>query len=502
MKLYLSLLNFSASIVRRLFGTLLGLVLTPVILGYLGEESFAAYRIIVDLFGQLGLLDFGLGSTLMILYSQAISKKNSFKPGEVEYFSFRKYHWVVLCQLIGLGFFIYFRERLIPVSPGNHNAVLYSLLILSIPILFVYTQAHRAYLEALHKGYLVSYTFLLQNFAVTVLSTLAAYLGWGIFGQVAVFAFCIIFSSSLIFFFARQNGLRTSRHSSEQIHKFYGKQRWAHFIIRFTGQVSLNLDNIFVAIFLGPKVVTAFYLTQRLVLIGQEQLQSVGNATWPAMSQIFHSGDKEKFSQELLLLTEVISYCAGVLLSLLAFLNPGFIILWTGQSTFAGLAVSNIVLANAGIIGLLSFWNWCFTGTGKIRIIQPLVIAQSIANVVLSYFLTKYYGVTGPVLGTLIACTTISITWENYLIHKHFSVPLLRLLKSWLLPFVVPLSISVLYVSRFGYYQFSNWFEFIAIASLSGLALSVSFYFIFISKDARTKIYKKMTYFKDKFFKS
>lgn len=235
-------------------------------------------------------------------------------------------------------------------------------------------------------------------------------------------------------------------------------------------------------------MVTAFYLTQRLLQIAMQQLQQLGNSTWPAMSELYHQNDHEKFVRRIIEVTEFISFSAGVLLSVLTFINPAFVVLWTGAATFAGLTLSNIVILNTGLIAINSFWLWCFAGVGMINKAIPILILQAVVNVIISWVGAIYFGYLGPAIGTFISFLFITQIGTTWLLHKEFSVPIARLTRAWLIPFFLPVCLCIAITYTVGPPQMQSWWTLILGASIYGSIALGSFPFLFVNPKSRNRI--------------
>src|SRR5690606_3954185 len=152
---------------------------------------------------------------------------------------------------------------------------------------------------------------------------------------------------------------------------------------------------------------------------------------------------------------------------------------WTGEQTFAGNFLNSVAIYNAGLFALVSFWQWCFAGTGLVRTIIPYMLCQAVVNISLSLLLTKFIGMEGPVLGTLIAFQVVTIPWQTYLMKRIFDVPYYDLTKAWFLPFVVPVGCSILLSKFIDYPVLESWSVFFLGSFALYLFCGITFLFVF-----------------------
>ncbi|MCB0377796.1 MAG: polysaccharide biosynthesis protein [Bdellovibrionales bacterium] len=496
MRQFRILLNVLTSLSRNFVGLILGVVATPIILQALGDEAFGAFRVLLDWVSQLGILEFGLFPSLQAVFAKSLSKSSQIHPASISRLAYKRYFQVLVFQGVGLGIIALFHKELIPVSPRMAHDLHMAMIIMGISLLFTFSQIYRAYLDANQRGYVISSTMMLQNIIFIFLSVILALTGYGIRGQALAFLLSIAISFVILFRKTKDELTGSTRSSSHTgAHLSIKEQRTPQFIANLSGRASLLADNLIISALLGAKSVTAFYLTQRLLLLCMQQLQQLSNATWPAMSEIYFEKNKEKFRLHIIEVTEIIALCAGALLSVLAFLNPPFVVLWTGESTYAGLALSSIVVYNVGLISIITFWQWCFIGTGYIKTIIPAIVCQAIVNLGISLFGTHSLGLIGPAIGTLVSFQLITIPWQSHLMKKTFGVSLLKLSRAWIVPFALPTVASLSMVYQWGTPKVESWWQFCFYALVATPLVSVAFFYLLIGAHTRSLFIKRVQFF-------
>lgn len=488
------LLNFISGITRSVVGIILGILATPIILRCFGEEQFGAFRVLLDLTAQLGILEFGLFSTLQVVFAKSIAHTNKWDVAGVSRLAHKKYFLVLLLQLISMTVIYFFSDRFIPVSSELESSIKISILIISINFLFCFSQIYKAFLDASQKGYIVSSLMMLQNIVFVFLSVIFAVRGFGIIGHSVALVISFSITFLILFLKTKKNLFKKSSQDikSDIFASSIKEQRTPLFISHISGTLSLLVDNLIISFFLGAKTVTAFFLTQRLISIVGQQLQQIGNSTWPAMAELYFAKDQKHFNERLIVITQIIAFVSGVILAPLCFLNPPFVILWTGENTFAGNTLNILAIYNAGLWAITAFWQWCFAGTGLIKKALPMLVSQAVLNISISLLCTKYIGMIGPLLGTFIAFQFLTIPWQTYLIHKEFSAPILPLTKAWVLPFLIPVGGSIFLTQYIDYPVLESWSVFFLGSIALYLFCGTSFLFILLPKSTRTLIVDKL----------
>ncbi len=148
-------------------------------------------------------------------------------------------------------------------------------------------------------------------------------------------------------------------------------------------------------------------MTQRLAQLVQGQLQSIGNATWAGLVQLYAQGQTEKFCSRLMELTALVGGLSAAVLGPIAAYNRHFVVLWVGTPSYAGEWVNIIACVNIWIWALISLWCWPISGSGQIAAWLPYALAFSAINICVSVMATYWVGMPGPVIGTLTAFLTV-----------------------------------------------------------------------------------------------
>lgn len=483
-----ALLNFITSFARNIVGTLLSLITTPLILSSLGEERFGAYRILLDWLSHLGILEFGLYSASMALLSKAATEGTESLHGTLKLI-LKNYFFVLLAQVVFFIIFIFFINTLIPVDESLKKELHTSALIMSFSLLFILSQIFKAYLEGVQKGYLVSLMLVIFNTTYLIQCTLFAFWNWGLPGQGIAYVTSLLVSLLILIFMAPEVlKYLLSPFRGEMPQKLLKNQRFSHFINELCGRISLMSDNIIISYFMGAGVVTGFFITQKAGSMMQTQLQHLSNSSWAALSELYYQKKNKLFNDRVLHLTELTAFFSGILLSVVCLLNPSFVVLWTGQDTYSGLAVSNLTAINAAFFSILSLWSWCFAATNQTQKMVTMSIVQGIVNIAASLFLTWKIGLSGPLYGTLIGYTGISLFWKSKVLSKTFDLSFAKLTLSWLVPLVPTLLGSVLYTIYFRPPVFTSWLSLFTWGFILTLLFFLFSYVFLVSRSTKDLI--------------
>lgn len=434
---------------------IVGLVATPLLLRWLGAESFGAFRAASDWTGQLSIFELGLNWALIPLFAGALGQGDVPTVRAILRAGVRVYLGAALLMLAagaGLALAI---PRLVPVSSWIAHDLKAGCWVGLLAVLVIPLSPFRALAEADQRSYLINGLLIVQTLVVAGLGLVLAWAGWGIRGQ--------FLAASLglypLFLFLMRDGLRRysgksvasgqclvasdveSKFSSlatshlppatsrtqpriSAIRREIWKKNWPSLITNACGRIGLCTDNLLIAYFLGPAVVAPFYLTQRTCVLAQTQLLGVASAGWAGLVQLAHKGQMATFHRRLIELTGLVTVLGIAVLVPLAGFNGAFISLWVGPGCFAGEWVTCLVAINSLLLSISSLWGLVLTGAGHVARVVPGTVAFAIVNIVVSILGTILLGPPGPLVGTLAALILVNSWYLPMLLKRLFQVPI------------------------------------------------------------------------------
>lgn len=436
-----SAMTFLSTTFAALVANVVGFVATPFLLLWLGADRLGAYRVSLDWFGYLALLELGTGAALGPLLLKAKAEGDTERVTATLAAGLRRYCLVAILTLI-VGTGLVAALPYITNTPAHLHAELWiggGLQILVVSLTFPLL-LYRSLAEAEQRGYIISSLLTVQSLVIAAVGVAAAYLGAGLIGQFAANVLgWLVIAIGLALFFRRANPIgrliQPKVDLSEATRQMKSLSR--HTLLQLLiGRICLLTDNIIVALFLGPAAVTAFVLTQRLMQLSLTFLHSVGNATWAGLSELYQTGHHDLFRQRMYELTKVTATLAGAFVVPLAALTQPFVRLWVGADQYAGDMVVALALANTVVLPITSLWGWVFNGTGRAHRLLPYLVIQAILNVSISLWATSQFGLAGPLIGTAAVNLTWNIWWMPRLMRVDFGTSRRRLFFAVVVPLV------------------------------------------------------------------
>lgn len=415
---------------------LTAIVATPLLLRWLGQERFGAFKVASDWAAYLLFLELGISGALPPLLGKALNDG----PEATNRFlarGFASYRMAFLQMAVGNAVLIGVIGLLVPTSPTVLHEIRLGLIANFVTLATVLVSPSRWLLEASQKSYLVVAALIFQAFVITFSSVLLAYFGWGVVGQFASVMFGAVAFSGTAFVLAakRQPGLlrllRSRGGPADQAVELKRLSRPA-MITGLFGRLNFMADNIIVAYFCGATGVVPFFLTQRLIQVAQGQLVNVGSATWASLAALYHQNNFDQCERRLAQLTNVCLVAAGAcLLPLLAF-NYAFIACWVGTQHFGGQAVTALAIIIAAMRAISSLWGNMLSGVGKIDAALPLNVVAALTNLTVSIVATYWFGLAGPLIGSAVTFLFVYSWWQPLLLNKHLGLrPARRLTEIW-----------------------------------------------------------------------
>ncbi|MCM2277969.1 MAG: hypothetical protein NDJ89_07810 [Oligoflexia bacterium] len=446
-----TLRNYLTSVLYTGLTLVIGLVVTPILIRELGEVRYGAFRALLDWFGYLHLLELGLGGALLALLAREWGKGDRSGLVRILGTGIRAYGWVALGMLAFGAIFVLASPSLVKVPREDAADLRAGAALLLLQLLWVPLTPFRLVTEASQQSYRVHGLLSIQSLLMTGLTVLFAFFGFGIRGQAlaTVLALAPMPVALALFWRRAQPGLSEAvgqaRLGSPEGQALRKMNRDV-LIFDAAGRVSLLTDTLLIAYFLEARQVVPFVVSTRIIQIAQGLLQGVGNASWAAMAEIHARGDLRKFNEKLVEITGIIAVLAFAAFLPIAIRNGEFVALWVGSSRYAGDGVSFVAALNAGLLAVISFWVWCFSGTGKVGRLIPTWIAWAVLNLGASVLFTKTAGIIGPLLGTLVSYVVVSAWRTPLLLRKVFGTPLKPLLSALLYPMALAIPYAALLI--------------------------------------------------------
>jgi O-antigen/teichoic acid export membrane protein len=434
---YLTVLLFGAVTMA------VSLIVTPLLLRYLGDARLGAARAVMDWAGYLTLLELGLGGALLPMLARELSRDGQAGVRGVLAAGFRAYTRVAMIMIAGAVVLVLLIPRLVRIDPSLQHDLRLATIIAAVPLLLMPLSPLRSLAEASQRGYVVNLFLIVQSLAIASCALIAAKIGWGITGQLGAIAIGAMLFGALMVADAmsrrRQKSCTPSPRSAGEREMRrraacgWWKELWRlntpTLIVNVCGRVGLLSDNIIIGSIVSASAIVPFLMTQRIAQLAQTQLTAVGSSTWAGLAELYARGEHALFRRRFIELTRLVTMLGlCVLLPIVAF-NHAFVRMWVGQEQFAGMTITGLAGINALMVSLAALWGWVFGGTGKLDKLAGLSMASAAVNLIVSAGFTWIWSKTdvhrallGPVLGTTCGYALLTLPILPLLLQKHFGI--------------------------------------------------------------------------------
>jgi O-antigen/teichoic acid export membrane protein len=460
-----SIANFTSSQLLQVLSIGIGMVSTPLLLHWLGDERFGAFRSVSDWMAYLNLLHLGLGGAFSSMLAIAIGQGDRDTVRRTFAVAIQAYFKAMLIMGATGVLLALVITQLVPVNRVLIQELQIGCGIGIVSILLVPLVPFQLLTDASQRSYFTNGVLMIQNFAIIGLSLGLARAGLGIPGQfLAAFLGNLIFALLIVWQSLWHNPdlLSTLTLSSNSttwtIEQRLKQLNVPTLIVNLAGYLGLWTDNVIIAYFLGPIAVVPFVITQRLSGLVKAQVQNISNSTWAALADLYAKGETSRFNQQLLGLTRICTLWGLILMIPVAVYNERFVQLWVGAERFAGWGVNGLAAVNGVLIGILSLWAWCFTATGNVARLAPISIVSAVINLLITLGITPIIGAPGPLIGTFISFI-LNLFWIPPLLHQQFGISPTQLLKTLFLPWTIALPYTLVMVAISHLYPPAHWLD-------------------------------------------
>lgn len=444
--------NFSSRILLTLLNITIGFIATPLLLKYLGGEDYSLFKISYDWLASFGFLE-------QILTASALSmlaNLNDENRDHYTHYTFNKFIKISGIFLLLSMLVIPFLPYLFKIPDNKLTEVRIGFFIGTFGFLFLPITILRTWIEFHEKSYLLNIVRSMQNFIQIVIAIVFAYLTFGIIGQyISLLVGQLVFAIFVYWFFTKTHRRKNHQITSDDFKEFdktLRKNNLTSLTLSLAGKLSFLSDTLILGFFFKPIDILPFTLTQKLTQMIQENLQTLGNASWATLASLHRNGLDEEFEMTLFSLTRVTIFMSVVLTAPLIFLNHSFIALWVGNKFYAGDLLTAIAIFNTYLMAIFSLWGWCLSGTGKIKIQVPIYTINAIINFLTALVFIKVIGLSGPIIGTLVGFLTAYLFLIPRALEKEFKISAKKLRLTVVLPMIyliLPIIINISYKNIF-----------------------------------------------------
>ena len=381
----------------------IGLVATPLLLDWLGDDRMGLARVGQQWFGYSLLFSMGLDGALAAHFSKAASSGDRSLLLSTIRGGIRAYYGVAFLALLWVGVLEVFAPTLFNTeNPALLGELRIGLIFVGVGQCAVLLSAFKTLAEAEQRGYVAQLCLGISAWASVAVSLILAACGGGLAGQFLALSLAPLLSGLMLAVDAVGRYPEILRHPRGEAVAVIRSFPLVMLSYQLCSRLSFISDNIIVDQVLGPQAVVPFTSTQALMSLLTGVIVGIGTATWAALADLHHRGEREAFNRRLIQLTQFVSILACAILVPSAVWDRMFVIAWVREpQRYVGDLFAYAVAASCIAMCVAALWGWPLMTTGRVNLILKSVIAGSAINVIVSIAGTYWLGPIGPVLGTL-----------------------------------------------------------------------------------------------------
>jgi len=263
-----------------------------------------------------------------------------------------------------------------------------------------------------YKGYFVEP---IRQLLVAGFTVLFLYWGWGILSAVYAMFIGATFAYISRWILRRHllNGYTAKKPQLEHVCYFLNKGGW-YLSSSFLMQTINNFDVILIGILMNPEAVTLFAITKAIIFRVVEAVENLVTSATSSIGEIVGSDEKEHIHFARMNMFNIVWPLALFFTSYFYIFNEALITFWTGSSVYAGSGV-NIVICISALFLML-------TCTEEIFILSSLnfkkkslyLFISAITAIIVSVVLNKPLGLVGNALGILSGRSALFFLYNRY----------------------------------------------------------------------------------------
>lgn len=240
------------------------------------------------------------------------------------------------------------------------------------------------------------------------------------------------------------------------------------------GQALLyGTDLLIVAWIFGPAAVVPYACTQKLIAVLSNQPQVLTQAAAPALSELRMGATRDKLFSVTSALSLALMLTSGAVLVMVVSVNRAFVTWWVGGDLYGGAVLTGLFVSAM----LVRHWNtalvYSLFSFGYERRLSLTLLGDGAVTLALSLLFAKVFGVTGVPLGFLGGALLVSVPANVTALARETGVSPLRF-ASTLLPWAVRLALLIPIAVVLNLFAWSpNIFSLAGVAAIIGASYAV-----------------------------
>jgi O-antigen/teichoic acid export membrane protein len=477
--------------------TLVALFLMPFLVHRLGDKAYGYWTLIGAVLGYYGVLDLGIGSAVQYQVAKALGDKNPDTANRIISTAFHIFAAVGLFIFLSTLVLALVARTFITTDSDVH---IFRAVLVIVGIGFALGFPGRAFVGALSAHLrldLCAAVSILVLIIRTTLIVVAIRRGGGIIALAVIALLTDILTYTCYYLLLRtvQGNLRISPAlASFQSVKELFHYSWYSLIIQLSDQLRFSIDGWMVGIFVGVSAVTHYAIGSRLSHAFMALLIAILGILSPWFSQLWGTSDLNGIRRVFVLGTRASAAISTIIACTLIFYGRPFIARWMGTAYLD--SYRPLVLLVAAIffdVSQLPSVSYLY-GVSRHRFLAFLTLAEAIANVGLSIYWARKFGLVGVALGTLVPIAVAKVFIQPAYVCRHLGLSLEKYYFDLLGRSIIPTALTsfLIWVFLFRKFTFPNVITVCVAMAFQALVLATVAFFVAFNKTDKKMLLSKL----------
>lgn len=400
----------------------IGFLLSPFIVHSLGTTGYGLWTLVLSLTGYFGLLDLGIRSSVGRFVARYLALNDHHSANRTLSTAFGILAsggtLALLATIVIVKFFFHSFHVEAQFESSAKTALIITGVTMSCALpLGVLSSL----LVALERFDILSGVTIVGELLRAALIVVFLRMGYGLIAVALIALFITVAEYSAMGLCAKTL-YRPLRLSPALIDRAMFRELFGFGIYRFIWIVANQLifysDSLVIGIFVSVGAITYFAIAGSLINYGRNFVSLVTDTFYPAATRMDAKHDMAGLRELLILGTKVALLIALPICFGFIFLGKQFIILWMGKE-YSSSAFFLIVLTIAQFGSMSQYVSaLVLAGMAKHKLLAYFILAEGIANLILSIVLVRRIGLVGVAWGTVvpdIICMAVIVPW--YTLH-------------------------------------------------------------------------------------
>lgn len=469
------------SYIALFLNVVIGLLYTPWMINTIGKADYGLYTLAMSVI-SLFVFDFGLGSAITRFVSKFLAEERQDKVDSLLGLVFKLYllgDLVILFSLTIIYFFLSQIYQGLTLEEMGNFKIVYIIASLFCVISFPFIPLN-GIITSYEKFIQLKSCDLLHKLIVVVLMTGCLIFGGGLFSLVivnSVAGIVIIFLKLAVLGRARLTAIKWRYWDKNVLKSVLSFSVWVT-VIQLAQRCIFNI---------APSILAAFATSSAITILGiaiclEGYTFSFANAIngmfLPKVSRMVASGNRDEILNLMTRIARIQIYIIGLICVGFICIGRDFIQLWLGNGYDEVYVCALLIILPSFLQLPQEIGNTTVIAEGKVKLQAYAFMLMAAINLVLSYPMTKYYGVVG-LCGSIMIAYIVRTIMMDYIYYKtlHINIIIffinsyLKILPSLLFITAICLLFNRYYIIQTGWigfiiktiaytscYLFSIWF--------------------------------------------